>query len=404
MLISASSNNVEGGTLLPPKRRPEDSSVSFLGPVEAIAEGDTYLVENILPEELGDVAFERLKAEVKWSKMFHRGRLLELRFSCYADGLWLLISGGEVPRLVAVEGEVESDGWFHRHVHRVSFSDMLRPNYSHLFIGTFPIYRHPSDSSPPLLPFSPTVSLIRRHVEQILGHPVNHVLIQFYRTGADYISEHSDKTIDIVQGSSIVNISLGAQRVMTLRTKKDRSPLPPSGSSEAPNKQTLSAPETLTSISSTTARLTQRAPLPHNSMFVLGLATNARWTHSIHTDKRPLKLKSPDEQFQNGERISLTFRHIGTFLMPSKSSDGSLNTITENSGSLGSDTGVCVGMKIYGQGAKGKSKEEARPVVNGGEEAEKLIAAFGRENRESSFVWEDGYGEGFDVLHFTDEN
>ncbi|EIM84764.1 uncharacterized protein STEHIDRAFT_158479 [Stereum hirsutum FP-91666 SS1] len=358
MLISASSNNVEGGTLLPPKRRPEDSSVSFLGPVEAIAEGDTYLVENILPEELGDVAFERLKAEVKWSKMFHRG--------------------GEVPRLVAVEGEVESD-------------------------GTFPIYRHPSDSSPPLLPFSPTVSLIRRHVEQILGHPVNHVLIQFYRTGADYISEHSDKTIDIVQGSSIVNISLGAQRVMTLRTKKDRSPLPPSGSSEAPNKETLSASKTLTSISTTTARSTQRVPLPHNSMFVLGLATNARWTHSIHTDKRPLKLKSPVEQFQNGERISLTFRHIGTFLMPSKCSDGTIDTSAENPGSLGPDTEVCGGMKIYGQGAKGKSKEEARPVMNGGEEAEKLIAAFGRENRESSFVWEDGYGEGFDVLHFTDE-
>lgn len=38
----------------------------------------------------------------------------------------------------------------------------------------------------------------------------------------------------------------------------------------------------------------------------------------------------------------------------------------------------------------------------GGEEAERLLAAFSKENRESSFVWEQGYGEGFDVLHFTD--
>jgi alkylated DNA repair dioxygenase AlkB len=47
------------------------------------------------------------------------------------------------------------------------------------------------------------------------------VLIQLYRTGADYISEHSDKTIDVVRGSFIVNLSLGARRTMTLRTKKD---------------------------------------------------------------------------------------------------------------------------------------------------------------------------------------
>jgi alkylated DNA repair dioxygenase AlkB len=42
------------------------------------------------------------------------------------------------------------------------------------------------------------------------------VLIQLYRTGADYISEHSDKTIDVVRGSRIVNVSLGARRTMTL--------------------------------------------------------------------------------------------------------------------------------------------------------------------------------------------
>lgn len=33
---------------------------------------------------------------------------------------------------------------------------------------------------------------------------LNHVLIQKYRNGEDYISEHSDKTVDIVRGTSIV--------------------------------------------------------------------------------------------------------------------------------------------------------------------------------------------------------
>ena len=54
--------------------------------------------------------------------------------------------------------------------------------------------------------------MIRQRVEEILKHPVNHVLIQYYRSGNDYISEHSDKTIDVVRGSNIVNVSLGAER------------------------------------------------------------------------------------------------------------------------------------------------------------------------------------------------
>ncbi len=83
-----------------------------------------------------------------------------------------------------------------------------------------PLYRHPADESPPLHPFTPTVSLIAQAVSKVVNHPVNHVLIQHYRSGNDYISEHSDKTIDIVRGSNIVNVSVGAQRVMFLRRKK----------------------------------------------------------------------------------------------------------------------------------------------------------------------------------------
>lgn len=191
---------------------------------------------------------------------------------------------------------------------------------------------------------------IREQVEQALQHPVNHVLIQLYRSGADYISEHSDKTVDIVRGSKIVNVSLGAQRAMTLRTKRDAHV-------------------------DGQARGAQRVSLPHNSMFVLGLETNRRWLHSVRTDKRPDSTKSEPELLEDGARISLTFRRIGTFLTADQS-------------------------HIYGQGAKGKTKGDARPVVVGGPEAEKLIRAFSEENQQSQFVWEDSYGEGFDVLHF----
>lgn len=287
----------------------QHASPSSLGPGDKIGEGDSELVLNILPSDLAEIAFENMRKEVAWNVMYHRG--------------------GEVPRLVAVEGEVVAD-------------------------GSFPIYRHPADESPALHPFSPTVSLIREHVQKVLKHPVNHVLIQHYRSGADYISEHSDKTIDVVRGSRVVNVSLGAQRIMTLRLKRDGMDGREKG----------------------TPRPSQKIPLPHNSMFVLGLETNAKWLHAINHDKRPLHLKSPEEQFMNGERISLTFRHVGTFLTADES-------------------------QIYGQGAKGKTRETARPVVKGTEEATKLLEAFGKENQQSDFDWEAVYGEGSDVLHFT---
>lgn len=57
---------------------------------DLMGEGDTRLVNGILPPDLCDVAFERLKREVRWRTMSHRG--------------------GEVPRLVAVEGDVGEDG------------------------------------------------------------------------------------------------------------------------------------------------------------------------------------------------------------------------------------------------------------------------------------------------------
>ena len=124
-------------------------------------------------------------------------------------------------------------------------------------------------------------------------------------------------------------------------------------------------------------RTTQRIPLPHNSMFVLGEATNRKWLHAIKQDKRLPTLLSAEETFYGGERISLTFRHIGTFL-------------TDNE------------TKIWGQGATGKTREEAKPVFeNNQQEVERMIFAFGTENHQAEeFDWDGVYGAGYDVLHF----
>lgn len=286
-------------------RRSRRSKLSqdLSGPGDRIGEGDSRIIHDLdLPAD----AFAKIRNEVAWQKMYHMS--------------------GQVPRLVAVQGGKQAD-------------------------GSIPIYRHPADESPPLNSFTSTVDQVRMIVERILGHPLNHVLIQLYRDGQDRISEHSDKTLDIVRGSSICNVSLGAQRVMVLRTKSVQA--------------------------EDASRQTQRVPLPHESLFVLGERTNMRWLHGIRQDKRPNTEKSVEDRAYGGERISLTFRNIGTFLNPS-------------------------GDTIWGQGAVSKAQEQSKPVVHGdAHETERIINAFGQENHATDFDWDGVYGSGFDVVNFV---
>ena len=267
-------------------------------------------------------------------------------------------AGGEVPRLVSIQGTVDPKN------------------------GSKPIYRHPSDQSPPLLPWTHSVDVVRKEAEKAVGHELNHCLIQLYRTGEDNISEHSDKTLDIVHGSSIVNVSFGAQRTMRLRTKKGYFPTNTVASKGAEDSKNGNDNNKETMSHSTTTiedgqRVTQRIPMPHNSIFILGMKTNARWLHGIQADKRAAAERSDAEKAYNGMRISLTFRHIGTFLSRDES-------------------------EIWGQGAKSKSKELPGEVVSGNKEkTDKMIAAFGKENHQWEFDWKGVYGDGFDVLHFT---
>ncbi|PHH71677.1 hypothetical protein CDD82_6375 [Ophiocordyceps australis] len=121
-----------------------------------LCEGDMDVFDNVLPPWLEQGIFERLRSEVQWQTMSHQG--------------------GPVPRLVAIQGLVSD--------------------------SAVPVYRHPADEMPALLPFSPTVAAICAEAQRVAGHDLNHGLLQLYRSGDDYISEHSDKTLDIARGSA----------------------------------------------------------------------------------------------------------------------------------------------------------------------------------------------------------
>ena len=144
----ATSSIARSGPSASRNRNSWQSRSATLGPNDNIGSGDSRIIHNVLSSPFINDAFSRLKEEVDWQTMFHRS--------------------GQVPRLVAVQGDVGKN-------------------------GDIPIYRHPADESPPLLPFTPIVQKIRQQVVSVLKQSFNHALIQLYRDGEDNISEHSDK-------------------------------------------------------------------------------------------------------------------------------------------------------------------------------------------------------------------
>ncbi|GAB5363870.1 hypothetical protein AAMO2058_000920500 [Amorphochlora amoebiformis] len=134
-----------------------------------------------------------------------------------------------------------------------------------------PIYRYPvvNQAACPTVGWTKCVRSIRNKCEKLIKHKLNHCVLNLYRNKDDYIGPHSDKMLDIQQGSQIISISLGEMRPMILI------------SNDCKHMQTIH--------------------LPHGSIFVIGPKTNKLWKHSIPKVKKEV-----------GVRVSLTIRNIAT--------------------------------------------------------------------------------------------
>ena len=265
---------------------------------------DSYLLLNIFPTDIADGLFSKLRDEITWNEMRQKG--------------------GRVPRDISIQGTLHIEN-----------GDEYEP-----------LYRHPADEQPALISWTPTALMIKDRIEQVIRQKLNHALIQYYRDGKDFIGEHSDKTLDVLIDSNIVNYSLGAARTMILKHKvKDG--------------------------------VKQRFKLPHNSLFVLGWRTNREWFHSIRQDNRADRDKDSDELAFSSQRISLTLRTIATFL------------------------NRCTG-KMYGQGARCKTIDESnQEQADLNADEQQMLHAFSAENKQSlEFDWNHYYGCGFDALNF----
>jgi aminopeptidase len=316
-----------------------------------LGSGDSKLIENILPAELEHNIFDQLKAEIEWEEMFHLNN--------------------PVPRLVKMQGSIDQVSGFE------------------------PVYRHPVDIQPKLTAWSSTVDKIRLFLQDYLQQPLNHGLIQLYRDGKDFIGEHSDKTLDIVPDSYIINLSVYCPRntqkdprIMKLRSKK------------------------VALIDPNSTRSTQSIPLPHNSIFCLGWRSNREFLHAINKDGKAMQQKL------SIQRISITFRSIGTFWRPK---DG---LIWGQGGKFKSLQAVEAAQLAAIQCASCESEEicevkqgedpinaennennpenwlniRNRSVESLEKELEAMISAFGEENRAVEFDWQSVYGPGFAVI------
>ncbi|WP_437487375.1 alpha-ketoglutarate-dependent dioxygenase AlkB [Sorangium sp. So ce1014] len=151
--------------------------------------------------------------------------------------------------------------------------------------------------------------------------------------------------------SFIVNVSLGRQRTMVLRPKR------------AAEGEAL-----------------QKVPLPHGSLLVMDLETNRRFYHAIRQE-------GDAEGEGRTSRISLTFRHIGTFHDPA--------------------TGAVWGVGApASERAEAEARARARSALPGPEregaeraEAERMLQLFRAENIDPAFDAA-AYRPGFEALNF----
>lgn len=133
------------------------------------------------------------------------------------------------------------------------------------------------------------------------------------------------------------------------------------------------------STDSPSLRQTQRIRMPHNSIFILGPQTNKEWLHGVRADKRPAVEKTDEEKAFGGERISITFRQIATFMNKKEKI-------------------------IWGSGAKSESRQKTSKISTmDNAQMEAMIIAFGKENHNTDFDWDAEYGCGFNVINMVHE-
>jgi len=131
-------------------------------------------------------------------------------------------------------------------------------------------------------PWTPTLEAIKAAAEAAAGCTWNLAHIICYRNEKDSMGFHRDTFLDFRPGSSIGVVSLGAEREVVMRRKRE------TGQRDAD---------------------VHHIDLTHNTLMLLDEETNAKWTHGVQ--------KKRQNQVE-GARVAIVFRERTTY----RSSDG----------------------------------------------------------------------------------
>jgi alkylated DNA repair dioxygenase AlkB len=122
----------------------------------------------------------------------------------------------------------------------------------------------------PAAPFPEPLVPVRDAVASTVGFDPNNCLAHYYPSGESTMGFHFDAVNELVTGTGIAVVSLGAERAITFRLDADRS-------------------------------VTERYPLPSGSLLWMSPEMQAAWKHAILGDHAV-----------RGGRVSLTFRQMKT--------------------------------------------------------------------------------------------
>jgi alkylated DNA repair dioxygenase AlkB len=116
-------------------------------------------------------------------------------------------------------------------------------------------------------PWTPLLSEIRNLIQDVAKAPFNSLLLNYYRTGKDSISWHTDAEPELGINPIVPSVSLGAEREFQIKHL--------------------------------TTKEVKKFTLAHGSVLIMGGTMQHHWLHSVPKTKEEI-----------GERINLTFRQI----------------------------------------------------------------------------------------------
>jgi len=145
---------------------------------------------------------------------------------------------------------------------------MLQPRLIAWYGDPGCVYRYSGLSLVPL-PWTERLAALKSHVERAAGYRFNSVLVNYYRDNKDSMGFHSDDEKELGPQPVIASVSLGAERVFVLKSRRDSETRP------------------------------FRLKLASGSLLLMQGDTQANYKHGI-----------PRQSSVLGSRINLTFRRI----------------------------------------------------------------------------------------------